>query len=94
MFAYRLAAALGIVDVHGMVASMTPEQMDGWIAYDRLEPVGVRGLVAQMATMLAMFAASNGVEASEADYTPGLRMDREQTPEQQRAEVLKLKGSP
>ena len=31
-FAYRLAAKLGVVDVGGLIDSLTPAQWDGWIA--------------------------------------------------------------
>jgi hypothetical protein len=75
-----------------MLADMTPEQLDGWIAFDRLEPIGVRGLVAQLASFLSMFAASKGVECSEADYMPGVQIDREQTEEEQREAARRAGG--
>lgn len=77
----------------GMLANMTPEQMDGWIAFDRLEPLGVRGLVAQLARFLSFFAASKGVEGSDADYMPGLQIDSEQTAEEQQEAARRTRGA-
>lgn len=90
LFAYRLAAALGVADVAGLMATLTTEQVEGWMAYDLAEPLGVRGLVSQMASMLAMFAASNGVESSTRDYLPGVQAEEEQTEEQQRANARRI----
>jgi hypothetical protein len=91
LFAFRLAEVLGYLDPDEMTAQMTPELMDRWIAKDRLEPIGVRGLVAQMSTMLAMFAASKGVDSSEEDYRPGLKIDREQSAAEQREQARRTR---
>lgn len=75
-----------------MTAQMTPELMDRWIAKDRLEPIGVRGLVSQLASFLAMFAASKGVDCKASDYMPGLEIESEQTEEEQIEQARRSRG--
>lgn len=58
-----------------MLADMTPEQLDGWRAFDMLEPLGSRALWHQMTTVLSMLAARSGVEVDPADYMPGMKVD-------------------
>lgn len=60
-----------------MAAAMSPEQVDGWAAYDAAEPLGVRGLVSQMARMIAFYMSAHGAESSESGNMPGVRIDRE-----------------
>lgn len=91
MFLYRLAAALGIVDVEAMASAMTPDQIDGWAAYDAAEPLGGRGLMRQLSEFMAMFSASHGGDTAIDKFYPGVTIpnEREQTPEEQRAAVRK-----
>ena len=90
MFLYRLAAALGVVDVTQMAAELTPEQVEGWMAYDAAEPLGCRGVVSQLATLLGMFAASHGVEVTPGEHLPGVQLEREQTEAEQRANARRI----
>jgi hypothetical protein len=39
---YRLASHCGIWNVYGLLARITPEQVDEWMAFDELEPLGLR----------------------------------------------------
>lgn len=75
LFAYRLAAHLGMDDPVAMLARMTPEQLDNWIAYDALEPIGQRGLAMQLAMILQAMMAHGGVETDAADWIPGLKSE-------------------
>jgi hypothetical protein len=93
LFAFRLAEVLGYLDPDEMTAQMTPELMDRWIAKDRLEPIGVRCLVAQLASFLAMFAASKGVDCTAEDYMPGIELDREQSTEEQIEAARRTRGA-
>lgn len=72
-FAYRLAATLGIVDVQAMLDQMTPEQLDGWMAYDTLEPIGLRGVCDQLAEALMIMSVHSGRDCNHSDFVPGLR---------------------
>lgn len=74
----------------GLADSLTPEQIEGWMAYDAAEPLGCRGLVSQLATFIGMFAASNGVQVSIGDYLPGVQIESEQTDEEQRANARRI----
>ncbi len=60
-----------------MAASMSPEQIDGWAAYDAAEPLGLSGLVAQMAKLLTLYMTAHGVETSDIKNMPGVQIDRE-----------------
>ena len=72
-FAYRLAAHLGIEDPAEMLDRHSPEWLDGWIAFDTLEPLGMRAAWSQMATLIQAFFAKMGVETEFSDWMPGVK---------------------
>lgn len=58
-----------------MLRNMSPEQLDAWIAYDALEPIGWRGVWNQLAGVLAIMSAHSGVDSTIAEHLPGLKED-------------------
>ena len=63
-----------------MAQALTPEQVDGWIAYDAVEPLGLRGVVRQFCDLLAMVAAHAGADVKPSDFLPGVKPpERQQT---------------
>lgn len=61
MFAYRLAHAMGIVNVEdegGLLDLISPRQLDGWMAYDLIEPIGPERLHDQLALIAAVLWAA------------------------------------
>jgi hypothetical protein len=59
--------------VREMLDTMTPEQLDGWMAYDAIEPLASRGLYCQVASIIAILSAYAGVESTVDEHIPGLR---------------------
>ena len=55
-----------------MMARMSPEQLDGWLAFDAIEPIGPRGLWGQLANAMHVYFSSVGVESKFAELLPGM----------------------
>ncbi len=71
--AYRLATVAGRVDVDQMLAELTPQQMDEWIAYDRLEPIGLvrqNRMIALITAAVAQVKSSGGAAVPIDDLYP------------------------
>lgn len=58
------------VDVEGLRQSMTPEQMDGWIAFNRLEPLGVERLIEVLKLGFAAVCGAWGAELEPDNFDP------------------------
>ena len=72
-FAYRLAAQLGIEDPIAMIGRMTPETLNNWMAFDALEPLGLRGACQQLAILIQCMLAGGGVESELSEFIPGYK---------------------
>jgi hypothetical protein len=53
---FRIAEMCGRHDVDAMADEMTPEQMDEWIAYDQVNPIGLEKVCWVLANGLAHIA--------------------------------------
>ena len=58
-----------------MLKTTSTDQLDAWLAYDALEPIGWRGVWNQLAGVLAIMSAHSGVDSKISDHIPGLRDD-------------------
>lgn len=75
-------------DVEGLLELISPEVMDGWEAFDALEPIGTGRIFQVLADIGISVMASKGVEVSRETFLPWLReVEREQTGEQKVAEA-------
>lgn len=91
--AYRLAALCGERHVEALQASLTPEEMDGWEAYDMLESLSDRRLRFLLANMASAICASNGKEISpDVFLAKWERPQRRQTIEEQTAVLDRVAG--
>lgn len=58
MIAAELAELWGVIDVPQLMESMTPEQLDFWVAKDAISPIGWRGVEALLAVLGAAMLSS------------------------------------
>lgn len=79
---YRLAALVGTLDVDGLMDSVAPELVDGWIAYDRIEPLHQRRLEQTLASTGSAVCASNGMEIDPQLLIHGDKKSKDSTPRQ------------
>jgi hypothetical protein len=89
-FAFRLAAHLGIADADRMLDSMPEGMLQRWMAFDRLEPLGIERLIGVIRRGLVAVARSFGAKVTEQQLDPALKGRGEakaklQTPQEQRA---------
>ena len=71
-----------------MLSRLTPEQMDGWEAFDALEPIGTGRLFDILANIGVAIAASKGVEVAPADFLPWLKaIERDKSGDEQLTEL-------
>lgn len=90
---YRLAAHMGIVDVFRLLEELSPEQVDEWIAYDELEPLGHIRLQEQLARLGTILAAADGANFAEKLFLPWHRdtgTDEPQSAVEMQAQLAKL----
>lgn len=72
----------------GMVARLDPEDVDGWEAFDALEPLGTGRLFDVLADIGCAVAAQKGVEISPQDFLPWLKkIEREKSSGEQLNEL-------
>ena len=65
-----------------MRETMTPEEMDGWMAYATIEPFWFEKLPHQLALIAAFFAAAHGAKVEPKDFlVPTDRNEVEETPD-------------
>jgi hypothetical protein len=88
LFAYRLAARAGILNVNGLLDSIRPEQMDEWLAYRRIEADPDERLRRILITGLMAIAAGVGVKLSPEDLDPMLGQRDEELSGDQLALIL------
>lgn len=90
MLAYRLAYQWGIVDVKKWLASLPRGALDGWQAFDAIEPIGEHWRqTAQLTTMVerlieqnALYNGYDNFEPSTIDNHMPARYRREKTKKQ------------
>ena len=76
LFAYRLALALGRVDVDAMLAAMSADQLKEWMEYYRYEPWGQERADYRSAIVAHTVAVSAGAQRKDkrplriADFLP------------------------
>lgn len=76
------------LDVESVTDELSPEQMDGWEAYDALCPIGPRRLYEVLADLGVALVAQKGVEVTRETFLPWLKeLAREQSGDEQVAEM-------
>lgn len=92
-FAYRLALAMGVLDVDAMLASMPSSMLAEWRAFEMLEPFGHPA--AESRHVSACLAATGGrVRAEVFAHKPPLRLPRRYLSGREVAAALGVKGRP
>ena len=94
LFLYRLAAHHRIWNVEEWAHSITIRQVQRWLAFHRIEPIGLDWLRTAKSTVLLM--KSFGVEVSPEAvemFLPTYNPDREMTEEEMMAELMKIPGA-
>lgn len=81
-------------DVDGLLERLSPEVMDGWEAFDALEPIGTGRLFDILADIGCAVAASKGVEVSRETFLTWLKaVEREPTGKEQLATLRRSLSS-
>jgi hypothetical protein len=94
LFLYRLAAHFKVWNVEELARSITIKQVQQWLAFHRIEPIGLDWLRTAKSTVLIAkaFGCDLSPEAVEM-FLPTYNPDREMTEDEMQAELMKIPGA-
>jgi len=94
LFLYRLASHHRVWNVDELSETITIRQVQKWLAFHKIEPIGLDWLRTAKATVLTLKALGANVTADALEmFMPGYDPRREMTEDEMIAELMKIPGA-